>query len=352
MWYKLLGKLIDGVDATIDTVADIVNDFSSEEQRADNSRNKKTSGNYSQQSSRSDKKKSAKRKSPSKQNNTPKTPVSETAEKEYIDEVKKCLYLSGGQITKDAITHLKSLRKELGLSSKRAEQLESSIVIDDTPTKVIASVSSCVAKNKGGEIRRTEEVFKKIIVDKLGIDRSEVSRRSRFKEDLGADSLDLLEIIMVCENEFGISIPDEDTEKIRTVGDAINYLKSHISEEACDYASEDENNTDSHVIPQTISSDVTEKIEASVSTPPKDEDANNQATPPVVEEQEDEPEPTVSASPEDEEKYKSEFMDILEEFGENVPANKLRLLKKMKELYGISDERAKQLEMEIVNQRR
>ena len=65
---------------------------------------------------------------------------------------------------------------------------------------------------------------KKIIVDKLGVDESEVSNDASFTNDLGADSLDTVELIMEFEKEFDISIPDEEAEKIETVGHAIEYL--------------------------------------------------------------------------------------------------------------------------------
>lgn len=65
---------------------------------------------------------------------------------------------------------------------------------------------------------------KKIIVDKLGVDESEVTNEANFTNDLGADSLDTVELIMEFEKEFDISIPDEEAEKIETVGDAVAYL--------------------------------------------------------------------------------------------------------------------------------
>ena len=68
------------------------------------------------------------------------------------------------------------------------------------------------------------EKVKKIIVDKLGVDESEVSNEASFTNDLGADSLDTVELIMEFEKEFDISIPDEEAEKIETVGDAVTYL--------------------------------------------------------------------------------------------------------------------------------
>ena len=65
---------------------------------------------------------------------------------------------------------------------------------------------------------------KAIIVDKLGVDESEVTTEASFTNDLGADSLDTVELIMEFEKEFNIAIPDDQAEKIGTVGDAINYI--------------------------------------------------------------------------------------------------------------------------------
>jgi acyl carrier protein len=69
---------------------------------------------------------------------------------------------------------------------------------------------------------------KKIIVDKLGVDESEVTPEASFTNDLGADSLDTVELIMEFEKEFNISIPDEQAETITTVGQAIAYLEEHV----------------------------------------------------------------------------------------------------------------------------
>ena len=66
--------------------------------------------------------------------------------------------------------------------------------------------------------------IKKIIVDQLGVDESKITENSSFVDDLGADSLDIVELIMAFEEEFDIEIPDEDAEKIKTVGDAVKYL--------------------------------------------------------------------------------------------------------------------------------
>ena len=68
---------------------------------------------------------------------------------------------------------------------------------------------------------------KAIIVDKLGVEESEVTNEASFTNDLGADSLDTVELIMEFEKEFGISIPDDQAEKIATVGDAVSYIEEH-----------------------------------------------------------------------------------------------------------------------------
>jgi len=77
---------------------------------------------------------------------------------------------------------------------------------------------------RGGEKMEVIDRIKKIIVDQLGIEASKITENSSFVDDLGADSLDIVELIMAFEEEFDIEIPDEDAEKIKTVGDAIRYL--------------------------------------------------------------------------------------------------------------------------------
>ncbi|MBR6746040.1 MAG: acyl carrier protein [Muribaculaceae bacterium] len=67
---------------------------------------------------------------------------------------------------------------------------------------------------------------KSIIVDKLGVDENQVTEAAAFTTDLGADSLDTVELIMEFEKEFGVTIPDEDAEKIATVGDAVKYIEA------------------------------------------------------------------------------------------------------------------------------
>ena len=71
------------------------------------------------------------------------------------------------------------------------------------------------------------ERVKNVIVDQLSVDADEVTLEASFVDDLGADALDVVELIMGLETEFDIEIPDEDAEKISTVGDAVEYIKSH-----------------------------------------------------------------------------------------------------------------------------
>ncbi len=75
-----------------------------------------------------------------------------------------------------------------------------------------------------------EQRIKEIIADQLGVEVDKLNPNAKFVEDLGADSLDVVELVMAFEEEFGIEIPDEDAEKIRTVGDVIDYLKEKVKE--------------------------------------------------------------------------------------------------------------------------
>ena len=72
-----------------------------------------------------------------------------------------------------------------------------------------------------------EQKVKEIIVDKLGVDEAKVTMNANFISDLNADSLDTVDLIMEFEKEFGIEIPDEDTGKISTVGEAVKYVEEH-----------------------------------------------------------------------------------------------------------------------------
>lgn len=71
------------------------------------------------------------------------------------------------------------------------------------------------------------EKVKEIIIDQLGAEEDAVTEEASFVDDLGADSLDIVELIMALENEFDIEIPDEEAENIKTVGDAVKYISEH-----------------------------------------------------------------------------------------------------------------------------
>ena len=73
--------------------------------------------------------------------------------------------------------------------------------------------------------KTTEDKIKDIIVEQLGVNAEQVTPTARFIEDLGADSLDIVELVMAFEEEFGAEIPDEEAEKLLTVGDVVNYIK-------------------------------------------------------------------------------------------------------------------------------
>jgi len=90
-------------------------------------------------------------------------------------------------------------------------------------------------KLRGGELTKmsSEEVFEKvkaIIVEQLGVAESAVTLEASFIDDLGADSLDIVELIMALEEEFDTEIPDGDAEKIVTVGDVVDYIKEHVEQ--------------------------------------------------------------------------------------------------------------------------
>ncbi len=78
----------------------------------------------------------------------------------------------------------------------------------------------------------TEEVFervKKVIIEQLGVTESAVTSEASFLDDLSADSLDIVELVMALEEEFDIEIPDEDAEKVTTVGDVVEYIKDNVN---------------------------------------------------------------------------------------------------------------------------
>jgi acyl carrier protein len=82
-------------------------------------------------------------------------------------------------------------------------------------------------REEGNFMAAVDEKVKQIIVEQLGVEESEVTPNASFVDDLGADSLDTVELVMAFEEAFDIEIPDEDAEKIRTVQDAIDYISKH-----------------------------------------------------------------------------------------------------------------------------
>ena len=86
---------------------------------------------------------------------------------------------------------------------------------------------------KGGVIlMSSEEIFdkvKEIIIEQLGVPESTITTEASFIDDLGADSLDIVELIMALEEEFDLEIPDSDAEKVVTVGDVVEYIKDHVA---------------------------------------------------------------------------------------------------------------------------
>jgi acyl carrier protein len=98
------------------------------------------------------------------------------------------------------------------------------------PKITITGIAFCLAKylvRRIFSMSDTKERVVKIIVDLLGVDESKVVPEARFREELEADSLDLVELIMAFEDEFGGEISDEEAQKITTVGEAISYLDAH-----------------------------------------------------------------------------------------------------------------------------
>ena len=75
----------------------------------------------------------------------------------------------------------------------------------------------------------SEDRVKEIIAKELEVEPKQLTSEAKFIEDLGADSLDIVELVMALEEEFGLDIPDEEADKLKTVGDAMNYLKSHAA---------------------------------------------------------------------------------------------------------------------------
>ena len=88
------------------------------------------------------------------------------------------------------------------------------------------------ARQAGNQVGNMEEIEQKVIdivSEQMGVDKSEITRETHFINDLNADSLDTVELVMEFEDEFELSIPDEEAEKIQTVGQAIDYIKEHAN---------------------------------------------------------------------------------------------------------------------------
>ena len=97
--------------------------------------------------------------------------------------------------------------------------------------RVLTVVLEVVFKVNTAEENRmsVEEKVKNIIVEQLGVDMESVTPEASFIDDLGADSLDIVELVMTMEEEFDLEIPDEDAEKIKTVNDVTNYIKAKVN---------------------------------------------------------------------------------------------------------------------------
>jgi acyl carrier protein len=92
-----------------------------------------------------------------------------------------------------------------------------------------AGVEAVAGRNALLADQKTYERLKKIVVEQLGVDEVDVKPEASFVDDLNADSLDLVELIMSLEEEFGMEISDEDAEKIKSVGDAQEYIEEHVA---------------------------------------------------------------------------------------------------------------------------
>ena len=85
-------------------------------------------------------------------------------------------------------------------------------------------------KEVSGAMSTVEERVKKVVEDQLSVNQDQITPEASFIDDLGADSLDTVELVMALEEEFGVEIPDEEAEKITKVGEAIDYINAHVTE--------------------------------------------------------------------------------------------------------------------------
>lgn len=92
---------------------------------------------------------------------------------------------------------------------------------------IAAAPEDSAQRSQEVEMASIDEKVKHIIVEQLGVDQAEVKPEAKFVDDLGADSLDVVELVMALEEEFSLEISDEDAEKLQTVQQAIDYIKAH-----------------------------------------------------------------------------------------------------------------------------
>ena len=132
----------------------------------------------------------------------------------------------------DAIAKIEDkINKEVEKAAKRFENFDAAM-FRSTNARVLEYQSKIDAINERFKNAMNDNNLaevKQIIIDKLGVEESEVTAEASFTNDLGADSLDTVELIMEFEKEFNISIPDEQAETIATVGQAITYLEEHAA---------------------------------------------------------------------------------------------------------------------------
>jgi acyl carrier protein len=113
---------------------------------------------------------------------------------------------------------VKNERKIANCFTCDAATREVSLPLSTTPTEFMAD-------------KTTEEKVKDIIVEQLGVNPEQVTPQASFIEDLGADSLDIVELVMAFEEEFSVEVPDEDAEKLQTVGDVVKYIEERAKQQ-------------------------------------------------------------------------------------------------------------------------
>src|SRR6266705_7078064 len=119
------------------------------------------------------------------------------------------------------------LRKPASSRPKFIDKIDNSFTCD----AVAGGVSLARKPSNFMADKSIEEKVKDIIVEQLGVNPEQVTPQASFIEDLGADSLDIVELVMAFEEEFGVEVPDEDAEKLQTVGDVIKYIEEKSSKQ-------------------------------------------------------------------------------------------------------------------------